>query len=328
MGKFAFDTDESLAIAVAHRFEKWAQHVTIGARHPDDTPDAPARRGRDFAGMQRDFFEHRKREQRFVNEAVGELRQLVWTFVRSVHRAIAHEHQADERAKQQLSRLHAAAVGPSIEELKREALSAVTTLDGMMRERTRRQKEQMTELGERLRTLGRQLEEARREGEVDALTKVGNRRAFDDRLERVVELGTICGTASCLIFVDIDHFKMINDKHGHPVGDAVLVRVADALSRAFLRKSDFVGRYGGEEFAILVLEATLDSSRKMTARLVDRVRELALDDLAPGLRVTVSVGVAERAEGEMQESWLERADRALYDAKRSGRDRIVEAAPP
>jgi diguanylate cyclase (GGDEF)-like protein len=188
----------------------------------------------------------------------------------------------------------------------------------------------MSELGDRLRTLGRQLEEARRDGELDPLTKVGNRRAFDERIERVTELSALSGAPSCLIFVDIDHFKAINDKHGHPTGDAVLARVADAISRAFLRKSDFVARYGGEEFAIIVHEVSLEASRKLTARLLERMRALTFDDLVPGLQVRVSVGVAELERGEMHGDWLERADRALYEAKSAGRDCIAEAAsqPP
>jgi diguanylate cyclase len=328
MGKHAFDTDEASAHDVTLLFERWAQHVTIGGRHPDETDETPQRRGRDLAGMRRFFAEHRRREQKYVSDAVGELRQLVWSFVRNVHRAIAEESEADAKAKHQISRLHAAAMGPSIEELKREALVVVTTLDDILRERARRQKEQMSELGERLRTLGRQLEDARRESELDPLTKVGNRRAFDERFARVAELSGICATPACVVMVDLDHFKSINDTHGHQVGDAVLSRVADALSRAFLRKSDFVARYGGEEFAIVIPEVTLQNSKRLTARLLEGVRGLVFDEIAAGLKVTASVGVAELAAGESAESWLQRADRALYEAKNAGRDRVVEAPPP
>jgi diguanylate cyclase len=327
MGKFAFDTDESLAIAVAHRFERWAQHVTIGGRHPDDEPGTAGRRGRDVVGMIRDFTEHRKLEQRFVHDSVGELRVLVWSFVRSVHRSMAHESADEERTKQQMSRLHAAALGVSIEDLKREALTAVTTLDDILQERAKRQSAQMAELGERLRTLGRQLEEARRDSELDALTKVGNRRAFDERLERLTELTSLSGTDASLVFVDIDNFKAVNDKHGHPVGDVVLSRVADAISRSYLRKTDFVARYGGEEFGVLLQDMTIDGAAKLSARLLDRVRELTFDDVAPGLKVTVSVGMAELEPGESHADWLKRADRALYQAKADGRDRVVEAEP-
>ncbi len=325
MGKSAFDTDESLAIAIAHRFERWAQHVTIGGRHPDDIAESAPRRGRDVAGMIRDFTEHRKLEQRFVHESVGELRVLVWSFVRSVHKGLASESADAERTKEQMSRLHAAALGVSMDELKREALNAVTTLDTILSERSKRQAAQVTELGERLRTLGRQLEEARRDNDLDGLTKVGSRRAFDERLERVAELSSLAGTDACLVFVDVDHFKSVNDKLGHAVGDAVLARVADAISRAFLRKTDFVARYGGDEFGVLVQDLGVDGTRKLCARLLERVRELSFDDVAPGLKVTSSIGVAELARGESHGEWLRRADQALYAAKSAGRDRTVEA---
>lgn len=328
VGRFAFDVDEQLATDIAHTFERWSQHVTIGARHPEDDPAGPPRTGRDLAGAARYFAEHRRREQAHVSRAVGEMRQLVWSFVRSVHRAVAQENEADNRTKKQLSRLHAAAMTASPEDLKREALAAVSTLDDVLKDRARRQQHQVHELRDRLRTLGRELEDARKEIDLDALTHVGNRRAFDERLTRVTELGTLSGEPACLLFVDIDHFKQVNDRFGHQAGDAVLVRVADALSRAFLRKADFVGRYGGEEFAVILQESTLPVASRLAARLADRLRALDYADIALGLRVTVSIGIAELAPGESHSAWLQRADRALYDAKRGGRDRIVEAPPP
>src|SRR5262249_21378044 len=139
MGRFAFDTDGAFAHEAREAFEKWAQHITIGARHPEDAPDAPGRKARDVHGMQRFFAEHRRQEHKYVSETVGELRQLVWTFVRNVHRAIASDADSDARAREQISRLHAAAMGPSIEELKREALAAAATLDTILKERSRRQ---------------------------------------------------------------------------------------------------------------------------------------------------------------------------------------------
>jgi diguanylate cyclase (GGDEF)-like protein len=325
MGRFAFDTESSFAHEAREAFERWAQHLTIGGRHPEDGPDFVARKGRDLTGMSRFFAEHRRQEQKYVGEAVGVLRQLVWTFVRSVHRSIAHDTDADARARAQMSRLHAAAMSPSIDDLKREALAAVSTLDAILRERSKRQKEQMSELGERLRTLGRQLEEARRESEVDPLTRVGNRRAFDERLANVAELSALSGAPACLLFVDLDKLKTINDNHGHQAADAVLVRVADALSRAFLRRSDFVARYGGDEFAVIAQDTTLEGGRRLAARLLERVRGIGLEDVAPGVRARVSVGMAELERGESAESWLERADRALYEAKRAGRDQVAEA---
>lgn len=325
LGKFSFDTEDARAEDVAKTFERWAEHVVIGGRHPEDAREGAARQGRDLLGLKRFVNEHRRREQSFVSNTVTELRKLVWTFVRSVHTAVAAETDADAKARQQLSRLHAATLSPSIEDLKREALAAVDTLDEILRERARRQSAQVTELGERLRAMGRQLEDVKRESELDPLTKVGNRRALDDRLARAVEMSLFCPTDQCLIMVDIDHFKSINDRHGHPVGDLVLVRVADALSRAFLRKSDFVGRFGGEEFAIIVPDTPLANTHRLTARLMDAVRNLSFEDVAPQLKVTVSVGVAALGAGESAQAWLERADRALYEAKNTGRNRAVEA---
>ena len=130
-----------------------------------------------------------------------------------------------------------------------------------------------------------------------------------------------------LTMIDIDRFKDVNDNHGHPTGDQVLVRLAGLL-RARLRQADLVGRYGGEEFAV-VLE---DLSAPEAARLVERLRaDFASIEHRPrdgeAFRVTISAGLAALEEAEDLSSWVQAADAALYSAKNGGRDRVVVAPP-
>jgi diguanylate cyclase (GGDEF)-like protein len=128
-----------------------------------------------------------------------------------------------------------------------------------------------------------------------------------------------------LIMIDLDRFKAVNDTHGHPTGDQVLVRLAGLL-RARLRQADVVGRYGGEEFAVVLEDLTGEEA----VRLVDRLRAdfAAIEHRSrdgTAFRVTLSAGVAVLEEGESLSSWVNAADRALYSAKEAGRDRIVVA---
>jgi diguanylate cyclase (GGDEF)-like protein len=128
------------------------------------------------------------------------------------------------------------------------------------------------------------------------------------------------------IMVDLDRFKAVNDQHGHPTGDQVLVRLAGLL-RARLRQADVVGRYGGEEFAVVLEDLTGEEA----ARLVERLRAdfAAIEHRSregTAFRVTLSAGVAVLEKGESLSSWVNAADRALYAAKEGGRDRIVMAA--
>jgi diguanylate cyclase (GGDEF)-like protein len=148
----------------------------------------------------------------------------------------------------------------------------------------------------------------------DALTGALNRHWLDQHLESL----RLCPELAMLM-VDIDHFKAINDTHGHSCGDAVLRAVATTLRHA-LRPSDALVRLGGEEFLVICRqEASQAAAEGLGERLRQAVQHLQSDDLPP---VTISIGVALRTPGEGWEAQLERADTALYRAKRGGRNRV------
>ncbi len=156
----------------------------------------------------------------------------------------------------------------------------------------------------------------------DQLTGALNRRGGDRVLEQLVQRAAAAHTDLAAMMCDIDHFKRVNDTHGHAAGDRVLAAVARAL-RATLRDGDVVSRHGGEEFLVLVPGANIDVATRLAERLRGAVA--AAPDAEVG-RVTVSIGVAVLTEGEGPEALVARADAALYDAKEGGRDRVVVAA--
>ena len=150
---------------------------------------------------------------------------------------------------------------------------------------------------------------------MDPLTGLANRRALADALEQA-----LAGTAAlCVALADIDHFKAINDTHGHAVGDEVLARVASSL-RVANGEAGLLARYGGEEFALVLPGMDLDAAR----RHCEAVRQ-AVAEASPNLPVTISIGVAARQPGEDKAALLLRADDALYAAKRAGRNRVAHA---
>lgn len=154
----------------------------------------------------------------------------------------------------------------------------------------------------------------------DALTFLPNRRQVIGSLQKEVHRAERYKTSLSISMLDIDYFKKVNDTYGHTVGDQVLIQLADMM-REGVRESDMVGRYGGEEFLILLPNTELKKAGELAARLCKSIRETIID-VGEKLNLTVSIGVAEYKHGE--ENWqkfLSRADMALYDAKNAGRDR-------
>lgn len=158
---------------------------------------------------------------------------------------------------------------------------------------------------------------------VDELTKLGNRRRLDHDLEETVRAAALDGTPVAFAMLDVDHFKQFNDTHGHAAGDRALQAVADVIA-VNVREADVVYRYGGEEFSILLPNATPDEAAQVAERVRQAVEHAAIDgeETQPGGTLTVSVGVSSLpAPGPAV--MAQRADQALYEAKQAGRNRVV-----
>jgi diguanylate cyclase (GGDEF)-like protein len=169
--------------------------------------------------------------------------------------------------------------------------------------------------------LGRQADELLRRLATDALTGLLNRRAFLERLDQEQERSRRYPQPLSVLLLDVDRLKGINDRGGHAAGDAALRAIGDAI-RSGLRATDIACRFGGDEFAVMAPEADEAAARVLAERIRSRAERMPLPG---GLLATVSVGVACVAPGE---SWtppgiVERADLALYEAKRAGRNRVV-----
>ncbi len=203
--------------------------------------------------------------------------------------------------------------------LQLEALVAERTADLQAQaERLVAVDHERTELLERLR---QQAEAYSRQAREDALTGLPNRRHFDEVLARDLALVRRGGHALCLALLDLDHFKRINDNWSHAVGDAVLRETAQLLE-AESRASDLVARLGGEEFALVLPDTTLEEALVVCTRMQASFRERASWAGVKGLQVTFSLGLAQCEPGDTPATLFERTDAALYQAKNSGRDRL------
>ncbi|MCH8498228.1 MAG: biofilm regulation diguanylate cyclase SiaD [Marinobacter sp.] len=167
----------------------------------------------------------------------------------------------------------------------------------------------------------------------DALTDLPNRRHISDRLRELTARATRHKQTFSLILLDIDHFKLINDTYGHDTGDRVLCQTAD-LIQSNLREYDLCARWGGEEFLILLPDASAPEATEIGQRIVNALHSLNLADTTPfsgasdsELTITASAGITSYQQPERYEQTIQRADNAMYQAKAAGRNRVVTINP-
>ena len=166
----------------------------------------------------------------------------------------------------------------------------------------------------------------------DGLTGIANRRHFDLAMEKELRRAKRTGMALSMLMIDIDFFKAYNDHYGHQQGDDTLIKVAGALAATLQRPLDLIARYGGEEFAVVLPDMDSAGAVRVAETLRQRIAQLAIPHAAAAAAarsVTVSIGVATQAPHKPVEvaELIGAADRALYVAKRNGRDRVVVEHP-
>ncbi|MBP7338855.1 GGDEF domain-containing protein [Niveispirillum sp.] len=177
---------------------------------------------------------------------------------------------------------------------------------------------------ERTARYGFQLElKLEEQAHIDPLTGIANRRRLEDRAREEVERARRFNRPLSLMIMDLDHFKGINDRHGHPFGDKVL-RALAALGRANLRQTDLFARVGGEEFVVLMPETTAEAAAQLAERLRTLLSATPVTEGEISLTATISIGIATHgADAPTVEALMTLADKALYAAKAQGRDRVV-----
>ncbi len=160
----------------------------------------------------------------------------------------------------------------------------------------------------------------------DDLTGVYNRRYLMETIRNEKQRSERTGEIFSICILDVDFFKQVNDTYGRLAGDAVLQEIARTANDA-LRLTDYFGRYGGEEFALVLTGTTVEGALITAERLRKRIEALQLAFISPGLMVTASIGIADSRSRQDTAQIFKRADEALYKAKQSGRNRRVIAAP-
>jgi diguanylate cyclase (GGDEF)-like protein len=212
-----------------------------------------------------------------------------------------------------------------VKQLKVKLLQEVGELRQIAEERQKVWDQTCAAFTDRVNTLETQLNATKQEASIDPLTRIANRGAFDRACREWIAADR---GHFVMALIDFDLFKNVNDTHGHQVGDRALVAVAQALKNSVRSKSDLVARIGGDEFAVLVADLNLRQTESRMRMLNSSLGLVSFETNGAPLRITLSIGVTEYSAGDTQESLMGRADSALYEAKRLGRNRVVTKAKP
>jgi len=267
-----------------------------------------------------------KQSRNYYATREAELTEMIDILRHAAKHVAGDSAEFNARMRATSNRFQGLAQLDDIRELKRNLTQEASALQKTIEAKQKRDKQALSALTEQVEALQANLVEAEEQASLDALTKIPNRRTFDRSLTIAAQKARASKVRISLALLDVDHFKRINDTHGHPIGDRVLLCAAQLLSGA-VRHTDVVARYGGEEFAVILVDADLAAAearfRVVLEQIADRTFEYHVEGEARSVRFTMSCGVAQLSGGETEQDLLQRADRALYDAKHGGRNRVV-----
>lgn len=273
-----------------------------------------------------DKFFNLEKDRKEVIELRLELARLLKEVINFVCSSVAHNDKVNQHLNTLMTKVNRDMTPQQIHEVVDEILNETRMAINNGELLSERLDTTMIEVNK----LKKELEVSQREAKTDTLTGLANRKAFDELVTKVTEDADTSGLDVCLLFCDLDKFKEINDKHGHLVGDQVLKVVANALKDS-VKGRDLVARYGGEEFSIVLLNTSLQNAKTLADNIRQEVasKRIQRKDTQESLgQITISFGVARYVPTEGVESFMQRADRALYMSKRKGRNCVSEAPPP
>ncbi len=213
-----------------------------------------------------------------------------------------------------------------IRQIKEGVRQEVAEMKQHIREKQEQDSKHMDELTRNVAVLKVDLEKARHDSLTDGLTGALNRLAFDTTMGQMVSRSEIVWKPFAVLMLDVDDFKLVNDQYGHAVGDRVLLALVE-MGKSVIRKDDLVARYGGEEFVIILPETSFKQAMKKAQLLCRSIAktDYQIDDARPNdkLSFTVSIGVSTLRKDDTVESLVDRADKAMYQAKHLGKNQVV-----
>ena len=264
-----------------------------------------------------DFFIRQNLEVSFLNTKNQTVKQIVLDLTDTIQEITTTAGGFDHTMELSIEEIQKASDIEDILGIKDKIINEI----GKVRVSSQSIKKELDEYRKTTQSLSSTLEQSEAKALVDSLTNVLNRNAYNMKISQVIREFAKLGEPFCLLVVDIDHFKKFNDQYGHKAGDRVLRAVSEAVQEG-LRASDLVFRYGGEEFVVILDGIKLDNAVKLAEKIRKGVEKEYFVDKDQKMKVTVSIGIACVQEGDTELTLFERADKALYNAKRKGRNQV------
>lgn len=322
MGDEAFPLDEE---ADTNQFmaccAQFARHIENGAAVPAfDIPQSDDG-VREWARVRRFFADRRRAERGFVTERLSNYRELVEDLVGGLRTIGERDLNTESSVRHSLEEIEHAVAGGRLTDIEAALSRTVETVGETFAKQKREYETQLGELNDRLFSLRQDLTAAREEMKRDPLTDAYNRGAFDTSIEQSLNLQFVLNQPVVLVMIDLDNFKTVNDTCGHAAGDKVLCAVSECLERSFIRKGDFVARYGGDEFAVILNDTTLRDAERLVERFLAQISNLEIPEISDTVTIGCSAGFTDLTTADTVETVVRRADRALYNAKEAGRNR-------
>lgn len=288
--------------------------------------DKPRRIELEFERQKENILNFIQRQQTYLTDREKELRDIIDLLSKAMASLDVENRDFYQRVYDQSEKMEQITRLDDIKKIKSALQFEVTQMRDIVDQKKDQDRRQVQHLVGQVDTLKQELEKTRAKSMTDGLTGVFNRQAFDDALKDLMARSRVMNSDFSLLMLDLDDFKKINDTFGHLMGDRVLVAFCQKC-RSSIRADDVLARYGGEEFAIILPGANLKNALKKGRQICDAIASARYatsnDQNDDYLSITVSIGVTVLKKDDTAESFISRADKALYKAKRSGKNCVV-----
>ena len=267
-----------------------------------------------------------ERQRAYIQDREKELKDIIDLLAKALATMDSENQVYNQKIYAQSEKIEQITRLDDIKRIKQELTDQIEQMRETVRKKQYHDNGELELLSKKVSVLDTELKMARAESMLDGLTGIGNRRIFDTKIRELIDTAAKSGGELSVLMLDIDNFKKINDNYGHQTGDRVLVALARKCA-GFIRNDDIIARYGGEEFVILLPNASLKNAVIKADKLCKTIAgtRYALDDIDSGstLSIAISIGVSTFNNGDSPMTVIERADRALYQAKKKGKNRVI-----